>query len=166
MIKATEDHYGFPVDIEWAFEAGRLYLLQARPITTWFPLYPEMITAPGERKKLYMDMFAVTQGFSERLSILGADIWTIVLERLKRGGLPAGPDGYILNLHGRQYFQLHNMMKGLGKRAFGLATAYDNALRRPRRGNTARVYRARVVAAGETGAPRADIDGAARCCPT
>lgn len=104
LIEATEDHYGFPVDIEWAFEDGQLYLLQARPITTYFPLFPEMITAPGAPKKLYMDMIAVTQGFSERLSILGADIWTIVLERLKRGALPAGPDGYILNLHGRQYF--------------------------------------------------------------
>jgi pyruvate,water dikinase len=128
LIKATEGHYGFPVDIEWAFEDGQLYLLQARPVTTYFPLFPEMTTAPGAPKKLYMDMFAVTQGFSERLSILGADIWAIVLDRLKRGGLPGGPEGYILNLHGRQYFQLHNMMKGLGKRAFGLATSYDNAL--------------------------------------
>jgi pyruvate,water dikinase len=128
LVTATEGHYGFPVDIEWAFEGDRLFLLQARPITTHFPLFPEMITAPGAPRKLYMDMIGVTQGFDERLSILGADIWTIVLERLKRGALPAGPDGYILNLHGRQYFQLHNMMRGIGKRAFGLATSYDNAL--------------------------------------
>jgi pyruvate,water dikinase len=25
-----EDHYGYPQDIEWAFEKGRLYILQAR----------------------------------------------------------------------------------------------------------------------------------------
>jgi phosphoenolpyruvate synthase/pyruvate phosphate dikinase len=30
----VELYYGYPVDIEWAFEAGKLYLLQARPITT------------------------------------------------------------------------------------------------------------------------------------
>ncbi len=29
-----EKHYGFPCDIEWAFEAGKLYITQSRPITT------------------------------------------------------------------------------------------------------------------------------------
>ena len=30
----VEQHYGRPQDIEWAVEGGRLYLLQARPVTT------------------------------------------------------------------------------------------------------------------------------------
>lgn len=30
----AEDHYGVPQDIEWAFESDRLWLVQARPITT------------------------------------------------------------------------------------------------------------------------------------
>lgn len=29
-----EDHYGVPQDIEWAFEKGKFYIVQARPITT------------------------------------------------------------------------------------------------------------------------------------
>ena len=29
---------GYPVDIEWAYAGGELHLLQARPITTYFPL--------------------------------------------------------------------------------------------------------------------------------
>jgi pyruvate,water dikinase len=28
-----EAHFGRPLDVEWAFEAGKLYLLQARPVT-------------------------------------------------------------------------------------------------------------------------------------
>ena len=32
-LARIEDHYGRPMDIEWAFEGGKLYLLQARPIT-------------------------------------------------------------------------------------------------------------------------------------
>ncbi len=32
--KRIEDHYGFPCDIEWAFEKGRFYITQSRPITT------------------------------------------------------------------------------------------------------------------------------------
>jgi pyruvate,water dikinase len=34
MGKRIENHYGQPMDTEWAIEKGRLYLLQARPITT------------------------------------------------------------------------------------------------------------------------------------
>jgi pyruvate,water dikinase len=31
--RQLETHFGQPVDVEWAFEAGRLFLLQARPVT-------------------------------------------------------------------------------------------------------------------------------------
>jgi pyruvate,water dikinase len=34
LARATEQHFGRPQDIEWAAETDRLYLLQARPITT------------------------------------------------------------------------------------------------------------------------------------
>lgn len=32
--KSTEDHYFFPQDLEWAFEAGKLFIVQTRPVTT------------------------------------------------------------------------------------------------------------------------------------
>lgn len=31
--RQLETHFGQPLDVEWAFEAGRLYLLQSRPVT-------------------------------------------------------------------------------------------------------------------------------------
>ena len=34
MGKRIQAHYGQPMDTEWAFENGTLFLLQARPITT------------------------------------------------------------------------------------------------------------------------------------
>ena len=34
IIIGIENHYGFPCDIEWAFEAGKFYIVQSRPITT------------------------------------------------------------------------------------------------------------------------------------
>ena len=34
MGKRVQSHYGEPMDTEWAFEKGMLFLLQARPITT------------------------------------------------------------------------------------------------------------------------------------
>jgi len=32
--RGVEEHYGGPQDIEWAYEGGRFYLTQARPVTT------------------------------------------------------------------------------------------------------------------------------------
>lgn len=34
IILRIENHYGFPCDIEWAFEDGVFYIVQSRPITT------------------------------------------------------------------------------------------------------------------------------------
>ncbi len=34
IVLRIEKHYGFPCDIEWAFEEGRFYIVQSRPITT------------------------------------------------------------------------------------------------------------------------------------
>ncbi len=34
IILKIENHYGFPCDIEWAYEAGKFYIVQSRPITT------------------------------------------------------------------------------------------------------------------------------------
>jgi pyruvate,water dikinase len=34
VILHIEKHYGFPCDIEWAFESNKFYIVQSRPITT------------------------------------------------------------------------------------------------------------------------------------
>lgn len=34
IIITIENHYGFPCDIEWAYEGGKFYIVQSRPITT------------------------------------------------------------------------------------------------------------------------------------
>ncbi|MBI2097740.1 MAG: hypothetical protein HYT46_02300 [Candidatus Vogelbacteria bacterium] len=34
LILKIENHYGFPCDIEWAYEKGKFYIVQSRPITT------------------------------------------------------------------------------------------------------------------------------------
>ncbi len=127
LIKRCENHYGFPVDIEWAYEGENLYLLQVRPITTYFKMIPEMVTKPGERKKLYMDLIGMSQGFSDPLSVLGADIWATVLERLKQGTTPSGHDGFLINVAGRQYFLLHNVFKAMGKKVgFSIVNSFSN----------------------------------------
>ena len=37
LIQVVEDHYAIPMDIEWAYAAGHLWLLQARPVTALAP---------------------------------------------------------------------------------------------------------------------------------
>ncbi len=34
LVLDIETHYGFPCDIEWAYEAGKFFITQSRPITT------------------------------------------------------------------------------------------------------------------------------------
>ena len=37
LVLKIEKHYGFPCDIEWAFESGHFFITQSRPITTLSP---------------------------------------------------------------------------------------------------------------------------------
>lgn len=39
IIIQIENHYSFPCDIEWAYEAGKFYIVQSRPITTLSKTY-------------------------------------------------------------------------------------------------------------------------------
>jgi pyruvate,water dikinase len=63
MLIQIETLYNKPIDIEWAYAGGKLFLLQARPITAYIPLAPEMMTEPGERRILYMDI-GLTEGMT------------------------------------------------------------------------------------------------------
>ena len=69
-----EDLYEKPTDIEWAYAGGQLHVLQARPITTYVPLPPEMLTKPGERRRLYADA-ALSKGLTinKPISPMGLD---------------------------------------------------------------------------------------------
>lgn len=70
----VENLYEKPTDIEWAFAGGELFLLQARPITTFVPLPPEMVTEPGKKKRLYLDVTISVQGIYKPLSPMGTSI--------------------------------------------------------------------------------------------
>lgn len=132
LASKVEQHYAMPMDIEWAYAGGDLYLLQARPITTYVPLPEIMITAPGAEKYLYLDLIVLTQGFQESLSVLGNELWGEMLETIKGdvGLFDRGMEGAVLNIEGRQYIHVSNVMKGLGMRtATSLWKTYDTPTR-------------------------------------
>ena len=116
LVSDVEERYfnGSPADIEWAFHNDTLYLLQARPVTAYVPLFPEMMTKRGKEKRLYLDMIVMTQGFSDPFSTLGLDIWKSALQRMKPTMSTEGFDGLIFNIHGRQYFNISNILMMTG----------------------------------------------------
>jgi pyruvate,water dikinase len=122
LITKVEEHVEKPVDIEWAYESDTLYLLQARPITVYLPLFPEMVTAPGEQKHLFIDFVVMTQGFSKPMSVLGLDIWGRILTKVQPF-MPHGEDGVFWEIHGRNYFHVSNMLATPGGEA-GIAQAF------------------------------------------
>jgi rifampicin phosphotransferase len=129
LVVSCENFYKTPIDIEWAISDGELYLLQARPITGYFKIFDEMITEPEETKYLYLDLIVLTQGFSSSLSVLGLDLWKQLMERLM--SFPDGEGGILVNIHGRQYLNVSNMVKALGvKSTMGTMGNYDIPTRR------------------------------------
>jgi hypothetical protein len=108
LLQKVEAHYQKPIDIEWAIAGEKIYLLQARPITTYRPLPAEMVTAPGEPKRLYANSTLIEQGLQEPLSVLGTDFLNYVLNKV--GGPVAegaiGLDGITFTASGGYYMNI------------------------------------------------------------
>jgi phosphohistidine swiveling domain-containing protein len=133
-ISRIERLYERPIDVEWAYNDQKLYILQARPITTYVPLPPEMMTKPGERRRLYADA-ALSKGLTtnEPISPLGIS-W---IDQMLRSGLkslaaiddvsPAG--GLVFTAGNRLYMNVSNYMwLGMSPKAMGKAAAATDAL--------------------------------------
>ena len=93
----VERHYGSPQDTEWAIDAdGRLWLTQARPITTLFPA-PDSPSNDGRGRHVYI-CASVAQGLYRPITPMGLASFRVIASGGRRMfGLPvtdvlAGPD--------------------------------------------------------------------------
>jgi rifampicin phosphotransferase len=68
-------HYGSPQDIEWALANGAFYILQARPITSLYPLPDLPYTADNER--IYFS-FNAGQGVPDPFTPMGISVLQIM----------------------------------------------------------------------------------------
>ncbi len=119
LIKSVEQLYQKPVDIEWAYADGKLYLLQGRPITAYVPLDDSMLTEPDEERVLYYDV-SLTEGLTinQAMSPLSMDYFLGVMEMINKqmmGPIPTDPYGdptrrLFIVAGGRIYFNLSQMM--------------------------------------------------------
>jgi pyruvate,water dikinase len=116
LLEQVEAYYQKPVDIEWAISEGKLFLLQARPITTYLPLPEEMITPPGAPKQLYANATLIEQGLEKPLTVLGTDFLGYVLREMTGiiGSNVIGLDGIAFTKGGRYYLHLSNSIKMMG----------------------------------------------------
>lgn len=120
LLVTVEDAYRMPIDIEWAFAEGKLYLLQARPITAYFPLPEVMLTALGEQKRLYADLTLIKWGMQEPLSVMGTDYLAIINQQMLKAtmGEDIGPDvinAVRITVAGRTYVDNTFTLKTRGK---------------------------------------------------
>lgn len=122
----VEAHYGSPQDTEWALDASRaLWLLQARPITTLFPL-PEGAADGGLR--VYMS-FAVAQGVLRPMTPMGLQAWRMFTSGVaaRAGFPPADPEvglAFLAEAGNRLFFDLTPILRSaLGRRLASFALA-------------------------------------------
>ena len=127
-----EELYEKPADMEWAYAGDKLHVLQARPITTYVPLPPQMLTKPGERRRLYVDA-ALSKGLTinKPISPMGLawmeDLISPVLEKLV--GTDVTPkEGLAFSAGGRFYMNLSNMMWLASPKKMSKNSAYNDAL--------------------------------------
>jgi phosphohistidine swiveling domain-containing protein len=122
----VEAHYGEPQDTEWAIDAaGRLWLLQARPITTLFPLPPGAPTNDDDLRVYFSG--SVAQGVYRPLTPMGLQAFRLVASAMVTlAGRPphdldAGP-AFFTEAGGRLYFDITTALRStFGRRVLDLA---------------------------------------------
>lgn len=119
-ICRIEKLYGCPMDIEWAFSKETLYLLQARPITTYIPLPRGMETEANEPRRLYLDITLSVQGLEKPLSAFGIDFIGHFLSNLMQAVMGTDrlvdiENGIFGAIDGKIYVNLSNLFSKFDK---------------------------------------------------
>ncbi|MBX9694994.1 MAG: hypothetical protein K2Z81_21595, partial [Cyanobacteria bacterium] len=118
-VKTLEEVFRTPIDVEWALEKDREYILQARPVTTYVPLAESLQTKPGERRKLYLDATLCVQAMEKPLSRMQISIFNHlgkVVGRKLTGSSLINESGrsFVLATEGRLYLVLSHFLQIYG----------------------------------------------------
>jgi rifampicin phosphotransferase len=110
----VQEHYGRPQDIEWAIDAaGTLWLTQARPVTTLFPV-PECGAADGDLRVWFCASLA--QGLTRPLTPMAISVFQVVGGSVQRlaGSPPADPAAgspHVRAAAGRMFFDVTTIVR-------------------------------------------------------
>lgn len=69
IILTIEKHYGFPCDIEWAFENSKFYIVQSRPITTLSG------KTSSQNKDYWVENFSAECGYHLISQFINSGMW-------------------------------------------------------------------------------------------
>ena len=85
LVRRIEERADEPVDIEWAFSDGELFVLQSRPVTSYVPLHKDLQTSPDEIRHLYIDGF-LTDGItmSSAISPMSSSVFEALIDGVFR----------------------------------------------------------------------------------
>ncbi len=131
ILFRIEALYDKPMDIEWAYGDSQLWVLQARPVTRYVPLAAEMVTRPGERRRLYVDA-ALSKGMTLNapISPLGLswmeDFIISFFEKIQISTSPMA--GLMFAVGGRMYMNLSNLMWLLKPKLLSKSSTANDAL--------------------------------------
>ena len=75
-------HFGEPQDMEWAREAGTIYLVQSRPITSLYPVPQTQPGKPGVR--IYINVNSYSQAMQEPFTPIGEDLIRTAVRRVRK----------------------------------------------------------------------------------
>ena len=119
----VEEHYGAPQDTEWAIDGdGRVWLLQARPITTLFPL-PDGAPVNDEDLRVYFS-FNVAQGVYGPLTPMGIQAFRLITSSVATfaGHPPRNPykgAAFFIESAGRMFLDVTPVLRSeRGRRLF------------------------------------------------
>jgi phosphohistidine swiveling domain-containing protein len=122
----VEAHYGAPQDMEWAIDTdGGSWLLQARPITTLFPL-PAATPATDDDLRVYFS-FSVAQGVYRPLTPMGLQAFRLIFSAMAAlaGRPPRDPcvgPAFFAEAGGRIFADITPALRStLGRRVLDLA---------------------------------------------
>lgn len=149
--RRIEAHYGCPQDIEWCFAGRELFVVQARPITSLYPL-PDP-PSPGEGHKIY-GCFNHFQVMTDAMPPLALDVWRRLFP-FGRSLDDRVPSPLAVPAGGRLYLDLAPLLRrrvprrvlrgALGQVDRLAQAAVDGLLRRPGFADGPRASMARVV---------------------
>ena len=128
----VEAHYGEPQDTEWAIDdEGKLWLLQARPITTLFPLPADAPEADDDLRVYFS--FSVAQGVYRPLTPMGIQAFRLLASGIATlAGRPprdpcAGP-AFFTEAGGRIFFDITSALRStFGRRILDRAAQVGEA---------------------------------------
>ena len=128
-----------------------MFLLQARPITAYVPLTPAMVTQPGKRKRLYLDITISVQGMYQPISFASVSFFRLLLKKagvmlywrdLSRSDIDSAipwPDA------GRLYVNLSNLLRLTSqKKIAGFLMSFDPLAAKAIQGADGREYLSRT----------------------